>query len=168
MKHGIKTALALGCGISLLNLAAVAQPQAPTQTTNTPAQKLSPKEQEERMSYAIGMDIGRNLQRGGVDLDVDVMAGAMKDMMAGKPGKLTDQQVQEAIMMYRTEARTKHEEQMQQGGGGEKPRGRRSLSGREQEKAGGHDQRGDPAGWQDRRAAIQGHHRRNRPDAQNE
>ncbi len=32
------------------------------------------------MSYAIGMDIGNNLKRGGVELDVDVLTSAMKDV----------------------------------------------------------------------------------------
>jgi FKBP-type peptidyl-prolyl cis-trans isomerase FklB len=62
------------------------------------------------MSYAIGMDIGNNLKRGGVELDADVLASALKDAIAGKEMKLTDQQVQEAINNYRNSARTKREE----------------------------------------------------------
>ena len=107
MKYGLKLALAVGCGVALLQLTGTAQPK----ETNAPAQKLDPKEQKERMSYAIGMDIGNNLKRGAVELDLDVLASAMKDAMAGQPSKLTDQQKQEAIMMYRQEARTKMEEE---------------------------------------------------------
>jgi FKBP-type peptidyl-prolyl cis-trans isomerase FklB len=107
MKNGLKKVLVLGCGIALLQLTAAAQPA----ETNAPAQKLDPKEQKERMSYAIGRDIGRNLKAGAVDLDLDVMATAMKESMAGQPSKLTDQQIQEAIGMYRQESRAKREEE---------------------------------------------------------
>ena len=77
MKNGLMT-LAFSCSLALLPVAALAQPQQP-QPTNAPSEKLDPKQQIERMSYAIGMDIGRNLQRGGVQLDIDRMAAAMKD-----------------------------------------------------------------------------------------
>ena len=112
MKNGLMT-LAFSCSLALLPVAALAQPQQP-QPTNAPSEKLDPKQQIERMSYAIGMDIGRNLQRGGVQLDIDRMAAAMKDAQAGKPSELSDQQIKEAISMYRDQARLKHEEQMKQ------------------------------------------------------
>jgi len=107
MRNGLKHALVLGCGLALLQLTAAPQPT----DTNAPAQKLDPKEQKERMSYAIGRDIGRNLKAGGVDLDMEVMSNAMKESLAGQPSKLTDQQIQEAIRMYRQEAMAKREEE---------------------------------------------------------
>jgi FKBP-type peptidyl-prolyl cis-trans isomerase FklB len=63
------------------------------------------------MSYAIGTDIGRNLKRGGVELDLDVLHTAMKDAVAGGTSKLTDQQIQEAIGNYRKEAMAKRDEE---------------------------------------------------------
>ncbi len=109
MKNGLTLALALGCGVALLQFSGMAQ----TPPTNAPtAPKLTPEQIKEKISYAIGKDIGRNLQRGGVDLDLDVLSTAMKDAMAGKPSKLTDQDVMDGIRMYRDEARAKHEEQM--------------------------------------------------------
>jgi FKBP-type peptidyl-prolyl cis-trans isomerase len=62
------------------------------------------------MSYAIGTDIGNNLKRGGVELDMDVLSGAMKNAMAGQPSKLNEQQVRDAINNYRQVARVKQEE----------------------------------------------------------
>ena len=77
--------MALGFGVALLQLTAAAQnkPALPNAATNAP--KLSPEEQKHNMSYAIGTDIGNNLKRGGVDLDMEVLTSAMKDAMAGKP-----------------------------------------------------------------------------------
>ena len=101
----------LGIGVALLQLPAVAQNTPASSNTATNAPKLSPEEQKHNMSYAIGTDIGNNLKRGGVDLDIDVLASAMKDAMAGQPSKLDDQQVRQAINAYRQAAMAKREEQ---------------------------------------------------------
>jgi len=93
--------------------AAAAEAPASTNTaTNTP--KLSPTEQKDQWSYAIGMNIGNGVKRGGVDLDVDVLANAIKDVLAGRELKLTDQQAQEAWRSYQMESRTKQEEMRKQ------------------------------------------------------
>ncbi len=102
--------MVFGIGIVLLQLSAVAQNQPLAVNTSTNAPKLSPEEMKANMSTAIGTDIGNNLKRGGVDLDVDMLANALKDAMAGKPPKLTDQQVREAINNYRQVARAKQDE----------------------------------------------------------
>ena len=83
MKTGLKLALAFGFGMALLQVTAAAQNKPASTNTATNAPKLSPKEQKENMSYAIGTDIGRNLKRSGVELDVEVLSGAIKDAMAG-------------------------------------------------------------------------------------
>jgi FKBP-type peptidyl-prolyl cis-trans isomerase len=110
MNTGLKLGLILGFGMALLQYPAAAQvnPLVANTPTNTP--KLSPKELKENMSYAIGTDIGRNLKRGGVELDLDVLSTALKDAAAGGTSKMTDQQVQEAIGNYRKEAMAKRQE----------------------------------------------------------
>ena len=111
MKTGLKLALLFGFGVALLQVTAAAQNQPPAANTTTNAPKLSPQELKENMSYAIGTDIGRNLKRGGVELDLDVMHAALKNAVAGGASKLTDQQVQEAIGNYRKEAMAKRDEE---------------------------------------------------------
>ena len=109
MKNGLKLALALGFSMALLQLAAAAEDK--PATTNAPASPaLSPAEMKQNMSYAIGMNIGNSIKRGGVELDVEAMTGAIKDVLAGRTLKLTDQQAQEAMRSYQTEARAKHEQ----------------------------------------------------------
>jgi FKBP-type peptidyl-prolyl cis-trans isomerase FklB len=115
MKNGLKLALVIGFGIALLQVNAAAQDKVgsklvSTNSSATNAPPLSPKEQKEHISYAIGMNIGTNIKRGGVDLDIDVISGAIKDVMAGRDLKLTEQQAQEAMRSYQVEARAKHEE----------------------------------------------------------
>jgi len=102
--------MAVGFGVALLQLPAAAQDKSAAANVATNAPKLSPQEQKERWSYAIGVNIGNNIKRGGVDLDVDVLATAMKDMLAGKESKLTEQQSQEAFKTYQTESRSKQDE----------------------------------------------------------
>ena len=111
MKIGLKLALSVGFGIALLQLNAAAQEKPASMNTATNAPKLSPKELKENMSIAIGTDIGRNLKRTGVELDLDVLVGAMKQAVAGEPSKLTDQQVQEAIGAFRKEAMAKRDQE---------------------------------------------------------
>lgn len=110
MKNSLKLALTLGFGATLLHLTAAAQTNAAVANTATNAPKLSPQEQKEKWSYAIGMNIGTGMKRGGVDLDVDVMASAMKDVLAGRDLKMTDQQAQEAWRSYQMESRNKQQE----------------------------------------------------------
>ena len=124
MKDGLKLTLALGFGVALLQLTAAAEDKpastsapaavAKPSPTNAPAEapKLSPAEMKQNMSYAIGMNIGNSIKRGGVELDVDAMSGAIKDVIADRTLKLTDQQAQEAMRSYQTEARAK-QQQMQ-------------------------------------------------------
>jgi FKBP-type peptidyl-prolyl cis-trans isomerase len=102
--------MAVGFGVALLHLPAAAQYTPAPANVATNAPKLSPQEQKERWSYAIGANIGSNMKRGGVELDVDVMMGALKEMLAGKESKLTEQQSQEAFKTYQAECRLKQEE----------------------------------------------------------
>jgi FKBP-type peptidyl-prolyl cis-trans isomerase len=72
-----------------------------------PADKSAFKDDKEKASYAIGMYFGTQLKRGGMDIDEDVAIGAMKDMLAGKEPKLTEQEVQTVIRSYQMESRKK-------------------------------------------------------------
>jgi FKBP-type peptidyl-prolyl cis-trans isomerase FklB len=99
----------LGLAAAWVNLRAVAESN-PAATNAPAAAKLSPAELQHNMSYSIGMNIGTSMKRGGVDLDVDVLTSAIKDVLAGREPKLTEQQAQEAMREYQKEARAKHEE----------------------------------------------------------
>lgn len=100
MKRVLNLILGAGCGFALL--------QTPLLAQDKPAVL---QDQKQRISYAIGMTIGGNLKRGGYDVDVDVLAGAIKDVIAGTEPKLTEQQAREALMAYQKEASAKREEE---------------------------------------------------------
>jgi hypothetical protein len=49
------------------------------------------KSQKEKMSYIIGMDIGKNLKNQSIDVDANVLAKGVKDALTGGKSLLTDQ-----------------------------------------------------------------------------
>jgi len=55
------------------------------------------KDFREKLSYGIGMNIGSSLKRGGFDVDLDLLVGALRDAAAGNPTKLTEQQCREIL-----------------------------------------------------------------------
>jgi FKBP-type peptidyl-prolyl cis-trans isomerase len=114
MKNGLGIVMAVGFGVAWLQLPAVAEDKPVAATVATNAPKLSPQEQKERWSYAIGMNIGNSIKRGGVELDLDTILAAIRDVLAGRDPKITDQQVQEAFNSYRSESQSRLEETRKQ------------------------------------------------------
>ena len=79
--------------------AGTAKTQAPL-TLNTP---------KEKASYAIGMNIGKNLKRDSVEIDTAVFYRALKDALAGNKLLLTDEQAKAALTALQAEVRVKEE-----------------------------------------------------------
>ncbi|WBA42874.1 FKBP-type peptidyl-prolyl cis-trans isomerase [Hymenobacter canadensis] len=53
---------------------------------------------KEQISYIIGRDMARNFSQQGLDLDVDILAASMKEGLSGEPSRLSQEQIQEAMM----------------------------------------------------------------------
>ena len=53
--------------------------------------------QQAQVSYIIGRDLARNFAQQGLDLDVDTLAGALKEGLQGLPSRLTQEQMQAAM-----------------------------------------------------------------------
>jgi FKBP-type peptidyl-prolyl cis-trans isomerase FklB len=64
-------------------------------------QEKSPqlKDQKDKVSYAIGMNIGANLSRQKVDINPDLLVAGIKDAIAGKP-QLTQDQVKDVMAQF--------------------------------------------------------------------
>jgi FKBP-type peptidyl-prolyl cis-trans isomerase FklB len=64
-------------------------------------QEKSPqlKDQKDKVSYSIGINIGLNLSRQKVDINPDVLAAGIKDAIAGKP-QLTQDQVKDVMAQF--------------------------------------------------------------------
>ena len=64
-------------------------------------QEKSPqlKDQKDKVSYSIGINIGLNLSRQKVDINPDVLAAGIKDALAGKP-QLTQDQIKDVMTQF--------------------------------------------------------------------
>jgi FKBP-type peptidyl-prolyl cis-trans isomerase FklB len=67
------------------------------------------KDQKEKVSYSIGMQIGFNLARQKVDINPDVLAAGIKDSLAGKP-QLNPDQVKEVMATFEKDMEQKQKQ----------------------------------------------------------
>jgi FKBP-type peptidyl-prolyl cis-trans isomerase len=93
--------------------------QAPAKTGQTSAEPAPSnpafKSGKDRISYAIGMNVGRNLQRQSVDVDPAILTKGIQDTLAGKT-LMTDAEAQTVLTQLQADMRKKQEEKMQQAG----------------------------------------------------
>jgi len=83
---------------------------------STPAAK-SPsvvvlKTQQDKTSYAIGLNIGENLRRDSVSIDPNVLLRGIKDALAGGKPLLTEDELKAAMMALQTDLRNRQEAKM--------------------------------------------------------
>jgi FKBP-type peptidyl-prolyl cis-trans isomerase FklB len=52
---------------------------------------------QQQVSYIIGRDLARNFAQQGLELDIDILAAALKEGLAGAPSQLTQEQMQTAM-----------------------------------------------------------------------
>jgi FKBP-type peptidyl-prolyl cis-trans isomerase len=63
--------------------------------------------EKDKASYAIGQGIGQQMKRQYLDINVAVVAEAMKDALSGKPSRLPDREAMETINKYLQECRNR-------------------------------------------------------------
>jgi len=99
-----------------------AKPQKPAAPKTQPAPAAQPqslpgfKTQEEKNSYALGLNIGRGLKQQPVDIDTPSLLRGLKDALAGGKALLTDQEVDAALAEMQAQLRAKQEEKKKQAG----------------------------------------------------
>jgi FKBP-type peptidyl-prolyl cis-trans isomerase len=146
MKKSRTTAIGiLAAGMLLAN--AWGQQTAPTSPQQTPATKTQhasaattpqtsaakPKAlvlttQKDKISYAIGMNVGTNLQKQAVDVDPAVLLQGLKDGIAGSKPLLTEEEARAVLMQLQEETRKKQAEKAQQMGASNKTEGETFLA----------------------------------------
>ena len=63
------------------------------------------KTHKDKVSYAIGVDLARNFQRLGVEVDPDLLVKAWRDVFSGRKLILTEEELRGTINAYQTELR---------------------------------------------------------------
>ncbi len=89
-----------------------------------PGQPAKPKSQsplvlktdKDKVSYALGMNLGTNLKRDSVDIDTAIFVRALKDTVAGGRTLLTDSEARAALTQLQTAVRGKQMEKMKLAG----------------------------------------------------
>jgi len=84
-----------------MNFKTLALPLAALFIGNAYAADASLNTDKKKMSYAIGVQIGNDFKRGGMDIDVDSLSSAIDDMVNGKTPKLDEKEMQSALNMLR-------------------------------------------------------------------
>jgi len=102
MRIGSKLLLAAVVSTALLQRAGAAD-----EKPAAAEEKSTFKDEKEKASYAVGIFVGNQIKRSNMDVDLDTLVGAVKDVLAGKDLRLTDMQASEAIRGYQMEARKK-------------------------------------------------------------
>jgi len=68
------------------------------------------KDQKEKISYIIGMDIGTNFKRQSIDIDPDILGRGIKDGLSGAKPLLSEQETKEVLAAFEKVMRAKQEE----------------------------------------------------------
>jgi FKBP-type peptidyl-prolyl cis-trans isomerase FklB len=68
------------------------------------------KNQKDRVSYIIGMEIGKTFKKQSIDIDADILTRGIKDAISGGKPLLTEQEIQETMAAFQKEATAKQAE----------------------------------------------------------
>jgi len=99
-----------------------------TATAAKSATPLALKTQKDKLSYAIGMNIGGGMKKDGVDVDPNVLAQGLKDTMTGSKPLMTEAEAQAVMTEFRTTMIKKKQEDAQRVGDANKQAGQQFLA----------------------------------------
>jgi FKBP-type peptidyl-prolyl cis-trans isomerase FklB len=68
------------------------------------------KTDKDKISYSLGVDIGRTLQRLQLDLNEDALSKGIGDVLGSKPMAMTDQELQETLQAFQQKMMQKQQE----------------------------------------------------------
>jgi FKBP-type peptidyl-prolyl cis-trans isomerase len=77
---------------------------------------LTLKTEKDKVSYAIGVNIGKSMRKDTVDIDPAIFSRGMKDALAGGKLLLTDDEMKASLTKLQADLRVKQEQAMQKAG----------------------------------------------------
>ncbi len=132
MHKSFTTALiAIAAGMMLVGNALAQQtPAANPQPAPAPESQSASafKTQKDKVSYAIGMNVGTTLHRQGVDIDPKVLQQGLQDALAGGKTLLSEEEEHAVLSELQADMRKKQQEKMQQAGEANKKDGEAFLA----------------------------------------
>jgi FKBP-type peptidyl-prolyl cis-trans isomerase FklB len=102
--------------VALLMCSAMASRAGDAKSSASPADSASPssnfKDDKDKISYSLGVDIGRTLQKFQLDLNEHALSQGIADVLGNKPMAMTDQQLQETLQAFQQKMMQKQQEAM--------------------------------------------------------
>ncbi len=75
-------------------------------------EKKELKTEKDKLSYAIGMDMGGSLKRNSIDVDIDALMQGLKDSITGGKMLMTEQEQRDTLIAFQKEFQAKQQEKM--------------------------------------------------------
>jgi len=101
--------------------APAAVPAAKAPAAVTPAQGL--KTQKEKLSYAIGMEMGKGVKSQGIDVDSAILSQGLKDALTGAKPQMSEDELKQVITAFQNDMRQKQMQIQEQAAGENKTKG---------------------------------------------
>jgi FKBP-type peptidyl-prolyl cis-trans isomerase FklB len=76
------------------------------------AEDTALKDQKDKVSYSIGVNIGNSLKTLPVEVNLDLIIKGIRDMVSGTPSLMTDQEIRETMTAFQKEVTAKYAEKM--------------------------------------------------------
>ncbi len=86
------------------------------------------KNKKDKLSYAIGMDIGKNLKRQPIEINPEALSQGLRDSLTDEKTLMTDQEYSETMNAFRTEMAQKQTAQIKEAGDRNKKEGEKFLA----------------------------------------
>ncbi len=76
------------------------------------ADETSLKTKKDKVSYVIGVNVGKGMQQQSIDIDPDIFAKGLKDAMTGAKTAMTDEEMRQVLTAFQKEMAEKQAEKM--------------------------------------------------------
>ncbi|MDF2866795.1 MAG: mip [Gammaproteobacteria bacterium] len=76
------------------------------------ADNLSLTTEQDKISYAIGADIGSNFKNQGIEINTELLMRGMQDAIAGKPLQISQEELTKTLQNFQTQLMSKRQEQI--------------------------------------------------------
>jgi len=116
MNKILGTLAAVGCAVSLDLWAAEAKapenPKKPVATEAAAPADQRFKSEKEKVSYCLGLLLGRNFKMQDIEVDTDAFSKGLADLLAGGKLLLSDKEVEEVMTAFQNKMQAKQQERM--------------------------------------------------------
>lgn len=68
----------------------------------------------EKLSYSIGVDLGSNIKKQKIDINVPALAQGIEDSISGKPLKMTDEQMKDSLVKFQKDLMAKRTKEFEE------------------------------------------------------